>query len=161
MSMNLHAIVRGAITRVHDDQAFSILRSLPTTVVNGVRVSQYEKIDGFTGNFQSEGDAALNYSNNAAQNTIVRRLYLYATDDRATRPWTIYRPLARSGDYVINAKGEYWKVEAVVEDFSDDGWEQLRVTFQQTDPKLTIKEPDLESEPDPDPEENAEEEPNE
>lgn len=140
MSMNLHAIVRGAITRVHDDQPFSILRSLPTTVVNGVRVSQYEKLDSFTGNFQSEGDAALSYSNNAAQNTIVRRLYLYATDDRATRPWTIYRPLARSGDYVVNAKGEYWKVEAVVEDFSDDGWELLRVTFQQTEPKLAIVE---------------------
>ena len=140
MSMNLHAIVRGAITRVHDDQSFSILRSLPTTVVNGVRVSQYEKIDGFTGNFQSEGDAALSYSNNAAQNTIVRRLYLYATDDRATRPWTIYRPLARSGDYIVNAKSEYWKVEAVVEDFSDDGWELLRVTFQQTEPKLAIVE---------------------
>jgi hypothetical protein len=152
MSMNLHAIVRGAITRVHDDQSFSILRSLPTTVANGVRVSQYEKIDGFSGNFQSEGDAALSYSNNAAQNTIVRRLYLYATDDRATRPWTIYRPLARSGDYVVNAKGEYWKVDAVVEDFSDDGWELLRVTFQQTEPKLAI----VETTP-----ETAEEEPNE
>lgn len=152
MSMNLHAIVRGAITRVHDDQSFSILRSLPTTVVNGVRVSQYEKIDGFTGNFQSEGDAALSYSNNAAQNTIVRRLYLYATDDRATRPWTIYRPLARSGDYVVNAKGEYWKVEAVVEDFSDNGWELLRVTFQQTESKLAI----VETTP-----ETTEEEPNE
>ena len=152
MSMNLHAIVRGAITRVHDDQSFSILRSLPTTVANGVRVSQYEKIDGFSGNFQSEGDAALSYSNNAAQNTIVRRLYLYATDDRATRPWTIYRPLARSGDYVVNAKGEYWKVDAVGEDFSDDGWELLRVTFQQTEPKLAI----VETTP-----ETAEEEPNE
>ena len=145
MSMNLHAIVRGAITRVHDDQPFSILRSLPTTVVNGVRVSQYEKIDGFAGNFQSEGDAALSYSNNAAQNTIVRRLYLYATDDRATRPWTIYRPLARSGDYIVNAKSEYWKVEAVVEDFSDDGWELLRVTFQQTEPNLAIVEPATET----------------
>lgn len=148
MSMNLHAIVRGAITRVHDDQPFSILRSLPTTVVNGVRVSQYEKIDGFAGNFQSEGDAALSYSNNAAQNTIVRRLYLYATDDRATRPWTIYRPLARSGDYIVNAKSEYWKVEAVVEDFSDDGWELLRVTFQQTEPKLNIVEPEEPTEED-------------
>lgn len=152
MSMNLHAIVRDAITRVHDDQPFSILRSLPTTVVNGVRVSQYEKIDGFAGNFQSEGDAALSYSNNAAQNTIVRRLYLYATDDRASRPWTIYRPLARSGDYIVNAKSEYWKVEAVVEDFSDDGWELLRVTFQQTEPKLAI----VETTP-----ETTEEEPNE
>ena len=45
----------------------------------------------------------------------------------------------------------------MVEDFSDDGWEQLRVTFQQTDPKLTIVEPT----PDPDPEEPAEEDPNE
>ena len=142
MGMNLHDIVRGAINRVHDDQPFSILRSLPTTVTNGVRVATYQQIDGFYGNFQSEGDAALNYSNNAAQNTIIRRLYLYASPDRQTRPWTIYRPLARSGDYVLNDKGEYWKVDAVVEDFSDDGWEQLRVVFQQTPPKLNIQQPD-------------------
>lgn len=136
--MNLHDIVRGAITTVHPDQTFTVLRSLGSSVVNGVRIATYQKLEGFTGNFQSEGDAALNYSNNAAQNTIIRRLYLYATSDRATRPWTAYRPLARSGDYVLNDKGEYWKVEAVVEDYSDDGWEQLRVTFQQTDPNLNI-----------------------
>lgn len=138
--MNLHDIVRGAITAVHPDQTFTILRSLGSSVVNGVRIATYKKLEGFTGNFQSEGDAALNYSNNAAQNTITRKLYLYATGDRATRPWTAYRPLARSGDYVLNDKGEYWKVDAVVEDFSDDGWEQLRVTFQQTDPQLTLAE---------------------
>ena len=143
MSMNLHDIVRGAITINLEDQSFTLLRSTASGVTNGVRVAKYVKVEGLKGNFQSEGDAALNFSNNAAQNTIVRRLYLYADSDRATRAWSIYRPLARSGDYIVNAKGEYWQVSAVIEDFSDAGWECLRVTFQQTDPKLTIVEPTL------------------
>ena len=136
--MNLHDIVRGAINSVHPDQTFSLYRSVGSQVINGVRIAAFQKLDGFTGNFQSEGDAALSFSNNAAQNTITRKLYLYATSDRATRPWTAYRPLARSGDYILNSQGEFWKVDAVVEDFSDDGWEQLRVTLQQTDPELTV-----------------------
>lgn len=140
MSMNLHDIVRGAINVNLEDQSFTLLRSEGAGVVNGVRVSKYRKVEDLKGNFQSEGDAALNFSNNAAQNTIIRRLYLYADSDRATRAWTIYRPLARAGDYVLNNKGEYWQVSAVIEDFSDAGWECLRVTFQQTDPKLTIIE---------------------
>lgn len=140
MSMNLHDIVRGAINVNLEDQSFTLLRSTASGVTNGVRVAKYVKVEGLKGNFQSEGDAALNFSNNAAQNTIIRRLYLYATSDRSTRAWTIYRPLARAGDYVLNDKGEYWQVSAVIEDFSDAGWECLRVTFQQTDPKLTIIE---------------------
>lgn len=143
MSMNLHDIVRGAININLKDQPFTLLRSTASGVTNGVRVAKYVKVEGLKGNFQSEGDAALNFSNNAAQNTIVRRLYLYADSDRATRAWSIYRPLARSGDYIVNDKGEYWQVSAVIEDFSDAGWECLRVTFQQTDPKLTIVEPTL------------------
>ena len=143
MSMNLHDIVRGAINVNLEDQSFTLLRSTASGVTNGVRVAKYVKVEGLKGNFQSEGDAALNFSNNAAQNTIIRRLYLYATSDRSTRAWTIYRPLARAGDYVLNDKGEYWQVSAVIEDFSDAGWECLRVTFQQTDPKLTIVEPDV------------------
>lgn len=143
MSMNLHDIVRGAITINLEDQSFTLLRSTASGVVNGVRVAKYVKVEDLKGNFQSEGDAALNFSNNAAQNTIIRRLYLYATSDRSTRAWTIYRPLARAGDYVLNDKGEYWQVSAVIEDFSDAGWECLRVTFQQTDPKLTIVDPDI------------------
>ena len=143
MSMNLHDIVRGAITINLEDQPFTLLRSTASGVTNGVRVAKYVKVEDLKGNFQSEGDAALNFSNNAAQNTIVRRLYLYADSDRASRAWSIYRPLARSGDYIVNNKGEYWQVSAVIEDFSDAGWECLRVTFQQTDPKLTIVEPTL------------------
>lgn len=136
--LNLHDIVRGAITVNLDDQPFTLLRSIQSAVTNGVRVASYVRVEGLKGNFQSESDVSLNFSNNAAQNSIVRKLYLYATSDRATRAWTIYRPLARSGDYVVNDKGEYWQVSAVIEDFSDAGWECLRVTFQQTPPNLNI-----------------------
>jgi len=142
MSLNLHDIVRGAITANLDDQPFTLLRSVQSTVTNGVRVASYVRVEGLKGNFQSESDVSLNFSNNAAQNSIVRKLYLYATSDRATRPWAIYRPLARSGDYVINDKGEYWQVSSVIEDFSDAGWECLRVTFQQTPPNLSIIDTD-------------------
>ena len=138
MSMNLHNIVRGAITVNKDDEAFTLIRSVGKQVINSVSVESYVEVPGFKGQWQSEGDAALNFANMAAQNTITRRLYLYADSDRQTRAWSIYRPLARSGDYVVNSHGEWWQVTAVVEDFSDVGWEQLRVTFQQVKPKLNI-----------------------
>ena len=146
MSLNLHDIVRNTITVNLADQPFSVIRSIGKTVINSVSVESYKRIDGFYGNFQSEGDAALNFANLSAQNSIIRRLYLYASSDKSTRAWTIYRPLARSGDYILDKDGNYWQVSAVIEDFSDAGWECVRITFQQTLPKLNIVEDDEDSE---------------
>ncbi|WP_443894650.1 hypothetical protein [Parasutterella excrementihominis] len=100
----------------------------------------YAPAETIRGNFQSEGDSALDHANLAGQNTIIRKLYLYASNDRKTRPWAQYRPLARTGDYIEDSKGGYWLITAVLEDFSDAGWECVRCTFEQTPITLNIKE---------------------
>ena len=130
MSLNLHDIVRPAITANLADQTFTLYRSTGFTFSAGIKTASYEAITGVSGQFQSAGDAQLDHAELAGQNTIIRELYVYASTDRTTRPWSIYRPLARSGDYFLDALGGYWLVTAVVEDFSDAGWEHLRVTFQ-------------------------------
>lgn len=52
----------------------------------------------------------------------------------------MYRPLARTGDYFKDANDAYWLVIAVEEDFSNDGWESLRVQIQDKTPNLTIED---------------------
>lgn len=138
--LNLHDIVRSAITQNYADAELKIYRSIGQENVGGVVTAFYAPAETILGNFQSEGDAALDHANLAGQNTIIRKLYLYASDDREARPWAEYRPLARSGDYIEDSKGGYWLITAVSEDFSDAGWECVRCTFQQTPVTLNIKE---------------------
>lgn len=136
--LNLHDIVRRAITYNNPDLPFILYRSEGMTVHEGVQVPLYREITGLMGQFQSEGDAALNFAEMGGQNTQTRKLYLYSTDDRKTRPWTIDRGLARSGDYLKDHQGQIWQVSAVTEDFSANGWEQLRITLQQTLPEMKL-----------------------
>ena len=87
-----------------------------------------------------EGDSALYHADMGTQSTIKRKVYLYAPDDVKTRTWSVYRKESRSGDFLKDTKDDYWLVEAVLEDFSAVGWECLRVTLQQTEPKITLEE---------------------
>lgn len=139
MSLNLHDIVRPAIEANLQDQPFELYRACDLDNEEGIVTSYYEHLTGFKGNFQSEGDATLDHAELAAQNTIIRRLYLYAPDDRAQRAWSIYRPLSRSGDYIKDKNGDLWLVVAVLEDFSEAGWECLRIQLQQEPVQITLK----------------------
>ena len=138
--LNLHHIVRKAITMNYADQEFQLYRSIGQGFDKGIKVARYAAPVTVSGNFQSEGDAALDHADMAGQNSIIRKLYLYAEADKGTRPWANYRPLARSGDYIVDHFGGYWYVSAVTEDFSDAGWVCLRVTFQQTPVSLNVDE---------------------
>lgn len=136
--LNLHHIVRPAINANYPDGDFELFRSTGQSNQNGIVTATYSPAIPIKGNFQSEGDAALAHADMAGQNTIIRRLYVYACDNRGKRPWSVYRPLARSGDYIRDIHGGYWLVTAVLEDFSDVGWECLRVTFQQTTTSINV-----------------------
>ena len=128
--MNLHNIVRGAIQSNLPDEEFTLYRSIgQVNNDEGIMTASYSEGETIKGNFQSDSDASLHFSGLSAQNTIIRKLYVYATDDRAGRPWAMYRPLARSGI-------------AVTEDFSQVGWECLRVQLQQVVPELNIVKSD-------------------
>lgn len=138
MGMNLHDIVRGAININHPDKQFTIFRSLGEVNRNGLVQAVFAPAEIIIGNIQSEGDSALDHANFAGQNSIVRRLYVYAPDDWQKRPWALFRPLARTGDYIVDERGYWWLVVAVLEDFSQDGWESLRLQFQMVRPALVI-----------------------
>jgi hypothetical protein len=140
MSLNLHSLVRGVITVNKADSPFTVYRSVGQQNVGGIMTALYIKIEGYTGQWQSEGDSALYHADLGTQSTITRKVYLYAPKDKSSRVWSVYRLNSRSGDYLQDDEGNYWLVTAVLEDFSDVGWESLRVTLQQTAPKITIKE---------------------
>lgn len=136
--LNLHGIVRGAINRNKPDAPFTIFRAVGQKNEGGIMVALYRMVEGFTGQWQSEGDAALYHAELGSQSTIQRKLYLYAPADAATRPWAVYRKGSRGGDLIQDDRGDYWLVAAVLEDFSDVGWESLRVTLQQTPVRITL-----------------------
>lgn len=140
MSLNLHAIVRPAISMNKADAPFTVFRSVGQKNVRGVLTAIYERYNGYTGQFQSEGDSALYHAELGTQSTIIRKLYLYAPDNLKDRVWSVYRTQSRSGDFIRDQKGQYWSVTAVLEDFSECGWECVRVTLQQVKPTLKDKD---------------------
>jgi hypothetical protein len=52
----------------------------------------------------------------------------------------LWRPLARIGDYIDDAQGNRWQVDAVLEDFSAEGWVSLQIILQTTPQALNIKD---------------------
>lgn len=136
MGLNLHKVVRGAINAVHPDEEVQLLHSkgsIPDE--NGFAVPQYERIVGAKAQVQSEGDAALFHADMAGANSVVRRFYLFAPKDFANQTAGIFRPLARSGDYIIRTDGTVWAVDAVIENFSGVNWLSVRATLQLKPPK--------------------------
>lgn len=155
--MNLHAIVRTSIPAVHPDEGVTWYRSTGQTPSDwGQVVRSYAAGIPLVAQVQSEGDAALFYSNRAGENSIVRKFYLMA--DPATPPASIVRPEARSGDFLRRRDGRFWYVDAVLEDFSANaGWACVRATIQDTIPAELQAVVDAETAPAPVPGEQEQE----
>lgn len=129
--LNLHGIVRGAINAIHPDEEVQILHSLGSTPdENGFAAPNFKRLCGVLAQVQSEGDAALFHADMAGKNTLVRRFYLFAPKDFKGQTADIFRPLSRSGDYIIRKDGTVWVVDAVLENFSGVNWLCVRATLQ-------------------------------
>ena len=141
--MNLHDIVRGGITAVNRDQAFTLYRSLGTftrdyeTMQNTPDVAPGVSV---LGQIQSLAADKVVHAERLTHGETVRRIYLHADFDPATRPWGLWRPLARIGDYIDDEQGNRWQVDAVLEDFSAEGWVSLQIILQTTPQALNIKD---------------------
>lgn len=143
MSLNLHQIVRGAVTFNNADQTLTLYRSLgtfsrdPATMQNVPNVAAGVSVRGQVQSIKSD---EIVQTERVSFSETVRKLYLYSTSAPGDRPWGAWRPLSRTGDYVLDANGNYWYVDAVVEDFTDSGWVSLQVILQTTPPALNIVE---------------------
>lgn len=134
--LNLHGIVRGAITSVHPDVMVQLLRSKGSRPnEDGKPVPTFERLSGIRAQIQSENDAALFHADMAGANTITRKIYLFSPKSAALQPASPFRPLSRSGDYVVQEDGTVWMVNAVIENFAGVGWVSVRATLQVKPPE--------------------------
>lgn len=136
MALNLHRIVRSSINAVNADTDVQVLRSLGSLPDDeGRPVPRFERLTGVRAQVQSEKDASLFHADMVGANTITRRIYLYAPDDPAKAVGSGFRPLSKSGDYIVMRDGTVWMVNAVVENFSASGWVSVRAQLQVRPPE--------------------------
>lgn len=141
--MNLHDIVRGAITSVNADQPFTLY----TATGNFVR--DYDTMEtvpevlagvAVQGQIQSMKPDDIVHAEKIAYGSIVRRLYLRSDESPSAKPSAIYRPLARARDFLDDHLGRRWQIDALLEDFSAEGWVSVQAILMQTPQAISIKE---------------------
>ena len=135
--VNLHGIVRGAIATLNPDEDAILYTASGQGNVAGKIEATYLPPVAVKVQIQSETDEALYHSNNAGQNDITNRFYLFSSSVEG-RPAGIIRPLGRSGDLFQRADGTWWLITAVVDDFSAVGWTSVRATLQTVPPNPKV-----------------------
>lgn len=142
--MNLHHIVRGVVTTVARDLPAE-LYTMTGEQKRGTRgdlLPEFNQPIKVMGQWQSvKADEIIQTERISAAST-VRRVYLYATDDAASRPWASWRLLGRSGDLLKDSYGNFWLIDAVLEDFTHEGWICAQAILQTVVPQFVLKEAD-------------------
>ena len=140
--MNLHDIVRGAITAVARDLSAElyVMTGEQERGERGDLLPVFEQPVEVLGQWQSIKADEIIQTERISEATTVRRVYLKATDDAASRPWASWRPLGRSGDFLKDEHGNFWLVDAVIEDFTHEGWVCVQAVLQTVAPRFKVKE---------------------
>lgn len=130
--MNLHALVRGAITAVNPDVTGRVYVSIgQTTGANGKRVPTYDRIDGVTMQVQPlsmQDVGRLQQMDGLNLEAVMRAVYINGA------PKGVDRVEMKGGDilYVID---HYWLVVAVLEPWDTAGWTKVGVAKQVNPPE--------------------------
>lgn len=145
--MNLHHITRSTINAVTKDQPLTLYRATGKFTRSDDLETVPEVFEGVEvrGQVQSLSADAILQSEKITDGTVVRRCYLCADKAKDARPWALWRPLGRAGDYLTDADGAQWYVDAVLEDFSAEGWVSLQIILQQSPVTFSIKASDGDS----------------
>jgi hypothetical protein len=144
--MNLHNTVRSAITAVNADKTLTLFRSLGTFTRNYETMQTVPNVrEGIhvKGQIQSIKPDDILHAEKISVSDIVRRIYLYAEEDPSERVQALYRPLAKAGDYLLDHLNRQWQVDAILEDFSAEGWVSVQAIMQPI-PQTLIIVPDTE-----------------
>lgn len=149
--INLHAVVRGSITGLHPDEQVTLFQSKGNANVYGKTKPQFAPGEVVDAQIQSEGADTLEQSREVNFTAQVRKCYLFSSTTAGEIPQGIVRWIGRGGDIVQRGDGSWWKVVAMLEDFSGSGWVCVRIQALVEAPEMIILEPDPEPTPgDPD-----------
>ena len=132
--INLHHVVRGAITTVHPDETILWYQNKGAANVGGILQPSYAEPLSLVAQVQSESDASLMHANRADMNTETIKVYLYW--DAQTNPLNLDRFTAKGGDIFKRADGTFWLVTALTDNFADVGWVSCRAVRQVNPPEV-------------------------
>lgn len=147
MPLNLHAIVRGAITPLHPDETVILRQSTGQVNNRGKITPTYAPAQTVTAQIQTLSQNDLTQSESVSTTRVDRKAYLYAAA-AVTPPNGMVRGLARTGDYIQRADGSWWLVTAMIEDFTASGWVCVGITQNITGPDLSASDAEEEEDGD-------------
>lgn len=137
--INLHGLVRQAITALHPDEAVTLRQSIGQRNERGRVTPVYGPAQAVQAQIQSLGQNELAQREATSNTRIDRKAYLFAPD-AGLPPQGIVRPLGRTGDMLQRADGTWWLVTAMIEDFTASGWVCVGITQQVDGPDLSASE---------------------
>lgn len=119
--MNLHSLVRNAVTAVNPDQTVILLQSAGQTVVNYKQIAAWAPAVEVKAQIQPTPDKAITWLYQSRQNAIWRDCYLYGEVNGLSRA------KATGGD-MLYFEGCEWQVDQVLEAWSETcDWTKVRV----------------------------------
>lgn len=135
--MNLHNVVRSAITAIHPDENCILYQSIGQRNVKGKVTPVYAEPINVKANFQPLDTEALRHVEALSVTGVDEQVFMYSDEQR---PVTGQQRIpTRTGD-VIQRGETYWLVTAVFEDWTWDGWANVGVHRQSTPPDFTASE---------------------
>lgn len=141
MGLNLHNIVRSAITSVNADLNCDLYRMTGRyqSDEEGDTIPIFEGPAPVKAQFQSISQDMIRQMDMLEITTTTRRVYLYASRSPKNRPWAQWRPLGRSGDVIKDNHGSIWTITAVIEDFTNEGWICVLATLQTVGIRMIVE----------------------
>ena len=138
MGINLHDVVRGAITSVHPDMDCTLYQSTGQVNVKGVVTPVYAEPKSVKVNFQPLDADSLKQLEARNETPVSEQAFLYS--NKPLPVGGIERiPIVRTGDF-IEKDGEYWLITSVLEDWTQDGWANVAVDKQIKPPDFSASE---------------------
>ena len=139
IGLNLHNVVRGAITSIHPDETVTLYQSAGQTNVRGIVKAIYKEPQTIKANFQPLDTDALKHMEAFNQTPMSEQAFLYS--DMAYPVTGQQRlPNIRTGDFIQRSDETFWLITAVLEDWTWDGWCNVGVHQQTTPPDFTASE---------------------
>ena len=127
--MNLHQLVREAITQVHPDEECELIQSDGVTNTDGILTNTYKEPVQIFANWQPTGEP-LGHEDGMSVTPQEESVYLNSDPVYPVKGVTRL-PTLRTGDFLKRKDGTYWLITDVEEDWCEDGWALVRATQQE------------------------------
>lgn len=132
--MNLHDLVRAAITSIHPDENCLLVQAMGQTNIKGVITQSYGEPLPIVAQWQPSPQR-LDHYEKMSDTMISYNVYLYSDISFAVEGQT-RRPIQRGGDWLYrNVDNCWYLITQVSENWSTDGWASVIATQQMKGPE--------------------------